>query len=316
MARDQIPGLAVGLVERGRLVFARGFGYRDVYTHLPVTPDTLFALGSCSKAFTATAIALLADEGKIALDSPVRTYLPDFALEDPVATATLTTRDLLTHRSGLPRHDLFWYQAPFSRDELYRRLRFLEPAGPPHAQWRYNSLMYVVAGRIVEQVTGESWESFVQARILSSLKMRRTVLSAEEMATDSDHASPYAIHEGSVQKIPMLKQLSAIAPAGAVSSSVRDLARWLTFHATRSPGLLREDHWRDLHRPQAEMPAPDQPEIQHPYYALGWIHERYRGHPLVVHNGDIDGYTVHLGFLPETGQGLILLINRDRAPRL
>jgi CubicO group peptidase (beta-lactamase class C family) len=313
MARDQIPGLAVGLVERGRLVFARGFGYRDAYTHLPVTPDTLFALGSCSKAFTATAIALLADEGKIALDSPVRTYLPDFALEDPVATATLTTRDLLTHRSGLPRHDLFWYQAPFSRDELYRRLRFLEPAGPPHAQWRYNSLMYVVAGRIVEQVTGESWESFVQARILSSLKMRRTVLSAEEMATDSDHASPYAIHEGSVQKIPMLKQLSAIAPAGAVSSSVRDLARWLTFHATRSPGLLREDHWRDLHRPQAEMPAPDQPEVQHPYYALAWIHESYRGHPLVVHNGVIDGYTVHLGFLPETGQGLILLMNRDLA---
>ena len=313
MARDQIPGLAVGLVERGRLVFARGFGYRDADTQLPVTPDTLFALGSCSKAFTATAIALLADEGKIALDAPVRAYLPDFVLEDPVATATLTTRDLLTHRSGLPRHDLFWYQAPFSRDELYRRLRFLEPAGPPHAQWRYNSLMYVVAGRIVEQVTGESWESFVQARILSSLKMRRTVLSAEEMATDSDHASPYAIHEGSVQRMPMLKQLSAIAPAGAVSSSVRDLARWLTFHATRSPGLLREDHWRDLHRPQAEMPAPDQPEVQHPYYALAWIHESYRGHPLMVHNGAIDGYTVHLGFVPETGQGLILLMNRDLA---
>ena len=108
MARDQIPGVAVGLVERGHLVFARGFGYRDAYTYLPVTPDTLFALGSCSKAFTATAIALLADAGKIALDSPVRTYLHDFALEDPVATATLTTRDLLTHRSGLPRHDLFW----------------------------------------------------------------------------------------------------------------------------------------------------------------------------------------------------------------
>ena len=154
MARDQIPGVAVGVVERGHLVFARGFGYRDVDKHLPVTPDTLFPLGSCSKAFTATAIALLADEGRIALDAPVRTYLPDFSLEDPVASATLTTRDLLTHRSGLPRHDLFWYQAPFSRDELYRRLRFLEPGGPPHAQWRYNSLMFVVAGRIVEKVSG------------------------------------------------------------------------------------------------------------------------------------------------------------------
>ena len=133
------------------------------------------------------------------------------------------------------------------------------------------------------------------------------------METDSDHASPYALREGSVQKIPMLKRLSAIAPAGAVQTSVRDLARWLTFHATRSPALLGEGMWRELHRPQAEMPAPDEPEVQHPYYALGWIHESYRGHPLVVHNGAIDGFTVHLGFLPETGQGLILLMNRDLA---
>ena len=111
----------------------------------------------------------------------------------------------------------------------------------------------------------------------------------------------------------MLKHLGAIAPAGAVQSSVRDLARWLTFHATRSPALLGERMWRELHRPQAEMPAPDQPEVQHPYYALGWIHESYRGHPLVVHNGSIDGFTVHLGFLAETGQGLIVLMNRDLA---
>ena len=313
MARDQIPGVAVGVVEQGHLVFARGFGYRDLENHLPMTPDTLFPLGSASKAFTATAIALLADEGRIALDAPVRTYLPDFSLEDPVASATLTTRDLLTHKSGLPRHDFFWYQAPFSRDELYRRLRFLEPSGPPRTRWRYNSLMFVVAGRIVERVSGASWERFVQNRILLPLNMRRTLLSAEAMEADSDHASPYAIREGRVRKIPMLKRLTAIAPAGAVQSSVRDLARWLAFHATRSPPLVSEGMWRELHRPQAEMPASEQPEVQQPYYALGWIHESYRGHPLLFHNGAIDGFTVHLGFLPETGQGLIILMNRDSA---
>jgi hypothetical protein len=143
--------------------------------------------------------------------------------------------------------------------------------------------------------------------------MHRTLLSAEAMETDSDHASPYAMRDGRVQKIPMLKHLHAVAPAGAVQSSVRDLARWLTFHATRSPALLGEYMWRELHRPQAEMPTSDQPKVQHAYYALGWIHESYRGHPLVVHNGAIDGFTVHLGFLPETGQGLILLANRDSA---
>ncbi len=170
-----------------------------------------------------------------------------------------------------------------------------------------------MAGRIVERVSGESWESFVQARVLAPLGMRRTLLSAEAMEADSDHAVPYALHEGRVREIPMLKSLSAIAPAGAVQTSVNDLARWLTFHATRSPALLGEGMWRELHRPQVEMPAPSEPEVQHPYYALGWIRETYRGHPLVVHNGAIDGFTMHLGFLPETGQGLIVLMNRDIA---
>lgn len=313
MARDRIPGVAVGVVEHGRLVYARGFGWRDVENHLPITPDTLFPLGSCSKTFTATAIALLADEGKVELDAPVRTYLPDFSLADPVASATVTVRDLLTHRSGLPRHDLFWYQAPFSRDELYRRLRFLEPAGPPHTRWRYNSLMFVVAARIVEKVSGESWEEFVRTRILLPLGMRRTLLSPEAMEADPEHASPYAVREGRLEKIPMFKGSRFIAPAGGVQSTVRDLARWLTFHATRSPPLLDEDLWRELHRPQAEMPAQDQPEVQHPTYALAWIHERYRGHPVVVHDGAIDGFTAHLAFLPETGQGVIILMNRWRA---
>ena len=154
----------------------------------------------------------------------------------------------------------------------------------------------------------------MQARILAS---PRTCVAPsfrpEAMEADSDHASPYAMREGSAREIPMLKGLNAIAPAGAVQSSVRDLARWLAFHATRSPELLGEEAWRDLHRPRAEMPAPDEPEVQHPSYALGWIHESYRGHTLVVHDGAIDGFTVHLGFLPETGQGLIILMNRERA---
>jgi CubicO group peptidase (beta-lactamase class C family) len=313
MARDQIPGVAVGVVEQGHLVYASGFGYRDMERHLPVTPDTLFPLGSASKAFTATATALLADEGAIDLDAPVRTWLPDFTLQDPTASATLTPRDLLTHLSGLPRHDLFWYQAPFSRDELYRRLRYLEPSGPPHARWRYNSLMFVVAGRIVEHVAHESWERFVRDRILRPLKMRRTLLSPEAMAADGNHASPYAKHNGRAERIPMLQRLSAIAPAGAVQSTVRDLARWMIFHATRKPALVGERTWRELHSPQVEMPAPREPEVQDAWYALGWVHESYRGHPLVFHDGAIDGFTVHLGFLPETGQALILLANRDSA---
>lgn len=311
MARDRIPGLAVGVVENGRLVFARGFGERDVANHLPVTPDTLFSIGSCSKAFTATAVAILADEGAIDLDAPVRTYLSDFFLADPRASASATPRDLLTHRTGLPRHDLFWYRAPLSRDELYARLRFLEPA--KDKRWRYNSVMFVVAGRIVEKVSGQSWESFVANRVLRPLGMRRTLLSVEAMENDPDHATPYALHDGRWQKLTAMDRANAMAPAGGVHTTVNDLARWLTFHATRSPELLGDRMWRELHRPQADMPAPAEPLVQHPRYALGWIHESYRGHALIVHNGATDGFTVHLGYLPETGQGVILLSNRDLA---
>jgi CubicO group peptidase (beta-lactamase class C family) len=314
MARDQIPGVAVGIVERGQLVLAEGFGYRDLDKHLPVTPDTIFSLGSASKAFTATAIALVVEDGKIALDAPVRTYLRDFSVEDPVASATMTTRDLLTHRSGLPRHDLFWYEAPFSRDELCRRVRFLESSGPAHARWRYNSLMFVVAGQIIERVAGQSWESFVQARILAPLGMHRTILSLKAAHADSNHAVGYALRDGRARKLSGPTRLDAIAPAGGVHSCVRDLARWLTFHATRSPALVGDEMWRELHRGQAEMPSVDEPEVQDRQYALGWIRENYRGHPLLLHNGSIDGFTVHLGFLPETGQGLIVLMNRDLAP--
>jgi len=173
--------------------------------------------------------------------------------------------------------------------------------------------MFVVAGRIVENVSGRSWESFVRERILSPLDMRRTLLSVEAMEADSNHAAPYALREGRLRRIPLLKRSSAIAPAGGVHTNVRDLARWLTFQAARSPALLGEGTWRELHRPQVEMPPSAEPEVQHPHYALGWIHESYRGHPLVLHNGAIDGFTVHLGFLPESGRGLILLMNRDLA---
>jgi hypothetical protein len=143
--------------------------------------------------------------------------------------------------------------------------------------------------------------------------MRRTVLSTEAMEDDADHAAAYALHDGDAREISTLKHVGVIAPAGGVHTSVNDLVRWLGFHATRSPALVGEAMWRELHRAQVEMPAPAEPEIREPHYALGWIRESYRGHTLLMHNGAIDGFTVHLGFLPETGQGLIILMNRDLA---
>jgi CubicO group peptidase (beta-lactamase class C family) len=143
--------------------------------------------------------------------------------------------------------------------------------------------------------------------------MHRTLLSPEAMEADKNHASAYVLHDGRIEEIPMLRGLEAIAPAASVQSTMNDLTRWLSFQARRTPALIGEAMWSELHRPEALMPRQAEPEVEHPYYALGWVHETYRGHALVLHSGAVDGFTVHLGFLPETGQGLVILMNLDLA---
>ncbi|MGH9800472.1 MAG: serine hydrolase domain-containing protein, partial [Blastocatellia bacterium] len=161
----KVPGLSLAIVKDGKIVYAKGYGYRDVVKKLPVTPDTLFAIGSNSKSFTAAALGILADEGKLDWDKPVREYMPDFRLYDEYATANLRVRDLVSHQSGLPRHDLLWYGSPLSRKELFDHLRYLEPNRKLHEKYQYNNLMFMTAGFLVERLSGQTWEEFVSKRI-------------------------------------------------------------------------------------------------------------------------------------------------------
>ena len=158
----QVPGAAVAIAKDGRILLAEGFGLRDRDAGLPVTPRTLFAIGSSTKAFTTTSLALLADDGALDWDAPVKSYLPDFALRDPVASERISTRDLVTHRSGLPRHDLVWYGSPASRAELVARLRHLEPTQDFRATWQYQNLMYLTAGYLAGRIAGQDWEELVR----------------------------------------------------------------------------------------------------------------------------------------------------------
>src|SRR5215468_6078573 len=198
----KVPGLAVAVVKDGKVIYAKGFGYRDVKKGLKVTPDTLFAIGSCSKAFTATAMAILADEGKLDWDKPVRNYLPDLMLHDGYATEHIRPRDLVTHQSGLPRHDMVWYGSPLSRKELYDRLRYLEPSRPLHAKYQYNNLMFMTAGLLVERLSGVTWEQFVRTRILDPLGMKNTNFSVSDSEKSSDFAQPYSEVKGQTRRIP------------------------------------------------------------------------------------------------------------------
>jgi len=167
----KVPGIAVAIVHGGEMVYAKGSGLRDIDSKLPVTPDTLFAIGSSTKAFTTFVLATLADEGKLDWDAPVRRYIPEFRLHDPMASERITARDLVTHRSGLPRHDALWYNSPLTRAEMVRRIQYLPESKDFRTEFQYNNLMFMTAGYLAERISGTSWEELVRARIFQPLAM-------------------------------------------------------------------------------------------------------------------------------------------------
>ena len=318
MADWKAPGLAVAVVKSGEVVLLEGYGLRDETSRAPVTPDTLFAIGSATKAFTATALALLVDDGKLAWDTPVREALPAFELKDPMASERTTPRDLVTHRSGLPRHDLVWYAAPHTRAELVSRLAYLEPSADFRARWQYQNLMFMTAGYLAGAVAGTTWEDFVRARIFTPLGMTASNFSVEDSKRTADFAKPYQERDAKVSEIPF-RNIDAVGPAGSINSSARDMSRWLLLQtgggvigATRvlsAPGLA------ELHKPQMVVGESGQdPEISGTSYALGWFVDSYRGYTRVHHGGNIDGFAAMVSFVPREGIGVVALVNLNGSP--
>jgi len=312
----QLPGVAVVLVKDGRVLLAKGYGWRDVDKQLPVTGDTLFAIGSCSKAFTATAVGMLVDEGKIAWKDPVRNTLQDFRLKDPVATEQMTPVDLMCHRSGLPRHDFAWYGSDASRSELYRRLRHLEPTEPFRAAFQYNNFMFMTAGILVERLSGKSWEAFIAERIFKPLGMDSSNFSVEKMKTSADASLAYTLREEKVTPIPY-RNIDAIGPAGAINSSAADMAKWVQLNLNHGKWgekeLIKENTLNFIQTPQMTTGAAlgQEAEFLYSTYGLGWALASYRGAPVINHGGGIDGFISVVSLLPRQNAGLVVLTNCD-----
>ena len=318
MQKIGTPGLAVAIVQDDTVIFAEGLGFRDREAQKPVTEDTLFAIGSSTKAFTASLIGMLVDERKLEWDQPVRKILPDFQLYDDYASAHLTTRDLLIHDSGLPRHDLSWYSSYASRDELYKRLRYLEPSAELRQQFQYQNLMYMTAGILAEKASGFSWEDLVQERIFSPLKMTRSTTSGPLARQKGDYARPYRLHNGTVSLIPP-RDIASMGPAGSIHSSIKDMAQWLRFNLGdghfENKTILSSDSLKQLQSPQIVMASQGQsPMIPYMLYGMGWMIHPYRGHTLIQHGGNIDGFTAQVGLLPEKNLGIVILSNQDSDP--
>lgn len=317
----QVPGLAVAVVQGDRVILAEGFGLRDVEQRQPVTPETVFAAGSVTKSFTALTIGLLAEEGKLDWDRPLRTDLPGFRLRDAYAGEHVTPRDLLSHRTGLPGHDLMWYGSPASRDQLLDRLSELEGSAGLRSRFQYQNLMYVTAGALIEKAAGRRWDEVMRERLLGPLGMRASSLSLEALRGVENRASPYerrTAGNGGVEKVP-LRSLDAVGPAGALNSNVLDLARWVRLQLGdgRFEGrrVVSGTALRETQTPQAIVRDPSLTRLfrdeGQPYllYGLGWYVQPYRGHHLLHHGGNIDGFTSFVSFLPQDGVGVVVLSN-------
>jgi CubicO group peptidase (beta-lactamase class C family) len=304
-------GFAIAVVQDGKVILSKGYGLRDVKKNLPVTQKTLFAIGSATKSFTVTALGVLVDQGKLDWDKPVRDYLPDFRMWDQFATERMTTRDLVTHRSGLPRHDLMWYNSPFSREQLFERLRYLEPNKDFRTAFQYQNLMFMTAGYLGGHIAGTSWEQLVHNVIFEPLGMTGSNFSVLDSQKSADFSLPYKVANDVVVDVPF-RNIDSIGPAGSINSNLEDMTKYIMMHLAKGKGVVSATNETQMMTPQMAIQAPStDKELGDLSYGMGFFVTSYRGHKFVHHGGNIDGFSSLVAFLPQDNIGLVILTNQD-----
>lgn len=320
-----MPGVGVGIVKNGKLVFVKGYGYRDYEKKLPITANTLFQIASNTKLFTSTAIGFLVDEGKLDWDKPIKTFVPSMQFYNNELNNTITIRDMLSHRTGVTRHDLIWYKSNFNRPELFEKLKYLEPAQPLRQGFLYNNLMYAASGHIINLMEGKTWEQYVQEKILNPLKMNSTVFSITDMRKQTDVFVPYNEKRDTtiLYKINYLNETDGLGPAGAIVSNINDLSHWLA--ALMNKGMYEGKQVI----PKAVVNATMEPsialhnysldqgytEILNPVYGMGRQTQSYRGHNIVLHGGDLNGIHSQISYMPQDSIGVIVFVIGDHSLR-
>jgi len=308
MARLNVPGAAAGVIQDGKVVLAKGYGVRAVNAPDKVTPQTLFAIGSVTKSFTSAALATLVDEGKLDWDKPVREYLPWFRLYDPHATELITLRDMLTHRSGLPRYDSMRFLVKFPMEELVRRLQYLPPSLSFREAYQYNNLMYVTAGFIGARVNNSSFEDLVRTRVFRPLEMTASTVTVKDSQKAADFARPHELQNGKPTVVPFYDyQEFGVGPNGFVNSNVDDMLRYLRFYLDGGKvggrQVISEAQMRQLRQPVISA-GPGTAT-----YALGWNVSYYEGRLRIGHGGAITGFTANVALFPDQKIGIVVLNN-------
>ena len=313
-----VPGCAIGIVRSGKLVYAKGFGYRDIGNKLPVTPDTLFAIGSNTKLFTATAIGFLVEEGKLEWDIPIKTRIPSIQFYNDQLNNSITLRDMLAHRTGLNSPDAIWFYSNFSRHELFEKLKYCEPNYGFRETFEYNNFMYMAAGEVICLISGKTWEEFVKERIFKPLEMNSANFTIGDMEKTPDYAKPYKNDyvDNKIAAIHYNRNLQGIGPAGSINSSVREMANWAIcqlnkgnfkgnqvisnkiIEETMKPNFISNWYSGELFK-----------EISCGLYGLGRVGSSYKGHFMSEHGGTIDGFRSQVTIFPDDDLGIICLFN-------
>ncbi len=314
---QHIVGMSVAIVKDDKVVLSKGFGEKELGKGNAVDDQTLFAIGSSTKAFTAASLAILSDDGKLDWDKPIRHYLPDFKMYDDFATQEMTAIDLMCHRSGLPRHELMWYASRASREDIYHGLQYLQPNKSFRSAWQYQNLMVMTAGYLAGKLNGTSWEALVKERIFKPLGMNVTNFSVSELQNSPNVAKGYRWNEEKkLSTLAPYRNIDAIGPAGSINSNAQEMTAWLRMQlASGKLGdktIISPTQVAKMHTPQMSLgKVSKQKEISEPSYGLGWFLYEYKGHRVVEHGGNIDGFSSHVFMMPDDGFGMVLLTNLD-----
>src|SRR5437867_2043150 len=313
------PGVGVGVVVGDKLVFAKGYGYRDYEKKLPLTAQTMFTIASNTKLFTAVAAGMLVEEGKLTWDRPIRESVPTIEFYDSFLNNTVTLRDMLAHRTGITRHDSIWYKSDYSTKELFQRLKYLEPKEQPRQIFLYNNMMYAAAGYSIELQSGKPWKDFVREKILQPLEMNHTVYSIADMLKQPDYGVPFTEKRDSMElyKIPYYEDTDGLAAAGAIISNIEDMSHWLI--ALMNNGqyngkqvlpskVLQATLESAIALPNAAGQVRGWWEVLNQAYGMGRWTASYRGRFITFHGGDLPGFHSQISFMPNEHIGVIVFV--------
>lgn len=313
------PGVTIAVVEKNKVIYTGGFGYRDYEKKLPVTENTLFAIGSCTKAFTTSMIGMLVKDGLADIDKPVRQYLPELVFQNEYTNDHATLRDMMCHRTGLPRHDYSWYGSTASREELLSRIQYQEPSAELREKYQYNNFMFMAQGQVIEKLTGKSWEENLKEKILTPLGMTLTNMSVIDMEKAADRSLAYMVKNGTtITPIPY-RNIDAIGPAGSINSCAKDMAKWLITWINdgkyKGKEIIPSGFRNQAIVPQVAtgggLPGTENPDVHFGGYGFAWGMNSYRGHYRVEHGGGIDGFITSTCFFPSDSLGIFIVTNQS-----